>query len=82
MLEELDKGFSRTGVQSFALEGLLGELQVCVAACIGLQSSMSAPDVLISTHQHIQVSWKFSMCWCVLEGPFSPDLKNLGCKEH
>ena len=30
MLEELDKGFSRTGVQSFALEGLLGELQVWV----------------------------------------------------
>ena len=28
MLEELDKGFSRTGVQSFALEGILGELQV------------------------------------------------------
>ena len=32
MLEELDKGFSRTGVQSFALEGLLGELQVRVTA--------------------------------------------------
>ena len=28
VLEELDKGFSRTGVQSFALEGILGELQV------------------------------------------------------
>lgn len=28
MLEELDKGFSRIGVQSFALEGILGELQV------------------------------------------------------
>ena len=28
-LAELDAGFSRTGVQSFALEGILGELQVC-----------------------------------------------------
>lgn len=28
MLAELDTGFSRTGVQSFALEGILGELQV------------------------------------------------------
>ncbi len=36
VLEELDKGFSRTGVQSFALEGLLGELQVCLTAQIGL----------------------------------------------
>ncbi len=32
VLEELDKGFSRTGVQSFALEGLLGELQVRLTA--------------------------------------------------
>lgn len=30
MLEELDKGLGRTGVQSFALEGILGELQVCL----------------------------------------------------
>ena len=29
VLEELDRGFSRTGIQSFALEGILGELQVC-----------------------------------------------------
>lgn len=28
-LAELDMGFGRTGVQSFALEGILGELQVC-----------------------------------------------------
>ena len=28
VLEELDRGFSRTGIQSFALEGILGELQV------------------------------------------------------
>ena len=49
MLEELDKGFGRTGVQSFALEGLLGELQVWVAACIGLKPSMSAPGGNIST---------------------------------
>jgi hypothetical protein len=28
MLAELDSGFSRTGVQSFALEGIIGELQV------------------------------------------------------
>ena len=25
---EVDRGFGRTGVQSFALEGVLGELQV------------------------------------------------------
>ena len=29
VLEDLDRGFSRTGIQSFALEGILGELQVC-----------------------------------------------------
>ena len=28
VLEDLDRGFSRTGIQSFALEGILGELQV------------------------------------------------------
>ncbi len=28
VLAELDAGFSRTGVQSYALEGILGELQV------------------------------------------------------
>ena len=42
MLEELDKGFSRTGVQSFALEGLLGELQVWVTGRIVLEISASA----------------------------------------
>ena len=26
---ELDEAFSRTGIQSYALEGILGELQVC-----------------------------------------------------
>lgn len=34
VLSELDSGFSRTGVQSFALEGILGDLQVCKIACL------------------------------------------------
>ena len=29
VFEDLDRGFGRTGIQSFALEGILGELQVC-----------------------------------------------------
>jgi len=37
VLEELDKGFSRTGVQSFALEGILGELQVLLTARTALK---------------------------------------------
>jgi hypothetical protein len=40
MLEELDKGFSRTGVQSFALEGILGELQVLTSCHIASVHSL------------------------------------------
>ena len=52
ILEELDKGFSRTGVQSFALEGLLGELQVSLSwrACIGLTFRPSATSKITQLH--------------------------------
>ena len=33
-LTELDAAFSRTGIQSFAVEGVLGELQVCSSIVI------------------------------------------------
>ncbi len=39
-LAELDAGFSRTGVQSFALEGILGELQVCRLTNDAMQTQM------------------------------------------
>ena len=56
MLEELDKGFSRIGVQSFALEGILGELQVLTTQatllpynpCMGSRCTMQEDTVIYS----------------------------------
>ena len=43
VLEDLDRGFSRTGIQSFALEGILGELQVCQHVHATLSSCNCCP---------------------------------------
>ena len=49
VLEELDKGFSRTGVQSFALEGILGELQVLLTA----RTALKRNELLINASSEV-----------------------------
>lgn len=49
-LTELDAAFSRTGIQSFAVEGVLGELQVSALLLAGLASSGTMTKSLASSH--------------------------------
>lgn len=51
MWAEVDRGFGRTGVQSFALEGVLGELQVIVESVACEELCKQALHILICMHQ-------------------------------
>jgi len=48
---EVDRGFGRTGVQSFALEGVLGELQVTFQSVARLEHCKQTSHIPICIHQ-------------------------------